>query len=560
MDIDLAKLLHDSDVMLVFTALALGLMLGRLRLGAFSLGPTPGVLLVAILFGHWGFQIEFSTESLGFMLFIFCVGIEAGPNFFSSFARDGVRYICLAAVVALAGIAVAYGAGLLLDIDRGLTAGMLAGSLTSSPTLAGAQGAVVKLAGELGPEARDAMINRISVGYAITYVVGMLGLLAMIRLLPRLLGLKLDVAAREIAIERGITEGRRRTVRTPILRAYKVTPEAAQSVRGLTLREIGMYEKFGLSVDRIKRQGTVFIPDSETVLEEGDEIALVGYPISHARSQLEFAEESVESFDADLLEFQIVSVPIVIAATRIVGQTLAQLDVQGRHGCFVESVQRARIPLPVKPDLALSRGDIVTVSGEQHRVDELAHELGFVEKASDTTDLMSFAMFFAVGLLLAQLNVLVGEISVTLGAAGGLLTMGILMGYFRTRNPLVGNIPQGAINVLKDLGLNIFMVSIGLNAGETVVATLLENGATLVACGLVIALLPLLVGYLVGHLAMRMNPALLMGALTGAMTSTPALATLIEASRSNIPALGYAGTYTFANVFLTLGGAAIISL
>ena len=155
---------------------------------------------------------------------------------------------------------------------------------------------------------------------------------------------------------------------------------------------------------------------------------------------------------------------------------------------------------------------------------------------------------------------LVGEVSITLGTAGGLLALGILMGYFRTRNPLVGNIPQGAINVLKDLGLNLFMVSIGLNAGESVVATLLENGVALVCCGLFIVLVPLLAGYLVGHLVMRMNAALLMGALTGAMTSTPALATLIESARSNIPALGYAGTYTFANVFLTLGGAAIISL
>jgi putative transport protein len=557
MDINLAQLLNDSDVMLVFTALAFGLLLGKLKLGNFQLGSTPGVLLVAILFGHWGFEIEFSTESLGFMLFIFCVGIEAGPNFFSSFAEDGLKYICLAAVVALSGIAITYTAAQLLDIEKGLSAGMLAGSLTSSPTLAGAQGAAVRLTSDIGVEGRDALIGQISVGYAITYVVGLLGLLAVIQLLPRLLGMQLADAAREIAIERGMLEGRRRTIRTPILRAYIITPETAEKLDGRTLRELGMYERIGLSVERIKRDGEIFIPDSETVIQEGDAVALVGYPSSHSRSNLAEVEET---FDADLLEFQIVSQPIVIATTRFVGRTLQELELQAQHGCFAESVQRAQIPLPVRPDLRLNRGDILMVSGEQNRVDNLASELGFIEKASDSTDLMSFSSFFVLGLLFAQLNVLVGDISVTLGSAGGLLATGILMGYFRTRNPLIGNIPQGAINVLKDLGLNLFMVGVGLNAGGSVVETLYENGAVLILCGLAIALIPLLAGYLVGHLAMRMNPALLMGALTGAMTSTPALATLIETSRSHIPALGYAGTYTFANVFLTLGGAALITI
>ncbi|MDJ0878848.1 MAG: TrkA C-terminal domain-containing protein, partial [Halieaceae bacterium] len=287
------------------------------------------------------------------------------------------------------------------------------------------------------------------------------------------------------------------------------------------------------------------------------EVALVGYPSSHARSNVDL---SAESFDADLLEFQIVSRPIVIARSAGVGKRLQDLDLQARHGCFVEGIERTQVPLPVKPDLLLNRGDVLTVSGELHRVELLVEELGFVESSSDSTDLMSFAMFFTAGLLLAQLSVLFGEISITLGAAGGLLASGILMGYFRSRSPLVGNIPQGAINVLKDLGLNLFMASVGLSAGASVIATLVDSGVVLVLLGLVIALVPVIIGYLVGTLVLKMNPALLLGALAGAMTSTPALSTLVDASRSNIPALGYAGTYTFANVFLTLGGAAIITL
>jgi putative transport protein len=134
------------------------------------------------------------------------------------------------------------------------------------------------------------------------------------------------------------------------------------------------------------------------------------------------------------------------------------------------------------------------------------------------------------------------------------------MGYFRARNPVFGYIPQGAINVLKDLGLNIFMVSVGLAAGGDIVDALLKSGPAIILGGACIMLFPLLVGYLYGALVLKMNPVLLLGALTGAMTSTPALKSLNDMTDSAVPALGYAGTYTFANVFLTLGGASIIML
>ena len=163
-------------------------------------------------------------------------------------------------------------------------------------------------------------------------------------------------------------------------------------------------------------------------------------------------------------------------------------------------------------------------------------------------------------MLIAQLSLVLGELTVTLGSAGGLLASGILLGHYRARNPIMGHIPQGAINILKDLGLGIFMVGIGLNAGEDFVSIILESGLQVVAAGLLIVLIPLSLGFLAGHFLLRMNPALLLGAIAGAMTSTPALEVLNDMAKSNIPALGYAGTYTFANVFLTLGGAAIITM
>ena len=221
---------------------------------------------------------------------------------------------------------------------------------------------------------------------------------------------------------------------------------------------------------------------------------------------------------------------------------------------------RAQVELPLDRSLRLERGDVLEVSGERHRLEKFASKIGCIEHESDVSDLVTFSYFFLGGLLLGQFSVLFGDLRITLGNAGGLLLAGIFMGFFRARNPMFGYIPQGAINMLKDLGLNIFMVSVGLSAGGDILDAMQESGLVILLGGACIMLIPLLVGYLYGSLVLKMNPILLLGALTGAMTSTPALKSLNDMAGNSVPALGYAGTYTFANVFLTLGGASIIML
>lgn len=557
MEIDLIRLLQASDVLLLFTTLAFGLLLGRLRLGSFEIGSTAGVLLVALLFGHWGFDFHAQTERLGFMLFIFCVGIEAGPNFFSNFAQDGARYIVIAMVVALTGVLVTMTAARLLQLEPALAAGMLAGSLTSTPTLVGAQDAATLQAAQLGAEEGGALIAQISVGYAMTYVVGLVGLLTVIRYFPKLLGIDLQQEARKVATERGLGSNRRRNVRTPVLRAYEVSEAVAAEIGGRTLRELGLFEQSGLIVERIKRDGKLFEPDSETVVTQGDRVALVGFPVSHRGSTL---SEGSEVYDPDLLEFVMDEAEVVVTRNQVVGGQLGELQLESEYGCLVDGITRAQVELPLNRGVVLNRGDVLSVSGERNRLQHFAVKVGFISERTDVSDLMSFSFFFILGLMIAQLSLVVADMRITLGNAGGLLVGGILLGYFRGRNPSFGHIPQGAINMLKDLGLNIFMVSVGLSAGADIVEALLDSGPTILLCGVLIMMLPVATGYFVGTVVLKMNPVLLLGAITGSMTSTPALKTINDMTNSSIPALGYAGTYTFANVFLTLGGATIASL
>ncbi|RLA43697.1 MAG: transporter, partial [Gammaproteobacteria bacterium] len=451
MDFSVFQLLQGSDVMLLFTVLGFGLLLGRIKLGSFEVGTTTGVLLVALLFGNWGLDFSAQTESLGFMLFIFCIGIEAGPNFFSTFAQDGVRYIVIALVVAATGVLIAVGIAHALDLDAGLAAGMLAGSLTSTPTLVGAQDAATQQAALLSASERVSLVSQISVGYAMTYVVGMVGLLLALRYLPPLLNINLQEEARQIAAARGLSSDRRRTIRTPILRAYLMT--TTEQIAGRSLRELALYERFGLLVERIKRDGKIIEPDSETVIELGDRMALVGFPNSHAHSELKVAEQV---YDPDLLEFQMGSEDVVVSKATAVGLTLGELRLE-EYGCFADGVSRAQMELPLDKDLTLNRGDVLTVSGERQRLLDFAEKIGFINQKSDVSDLISFSFFFVLGLVIAQFSLVVADMRITLGSAGGLLASGILMGYFRARNPTFGHVPQGAINILKDLGLNLFM-------------------------------------------------------------------------------------------------------
>ena len=557
MDIDLAALLQASDVMLLFAALGMGLLIGKIRLGDFQLGNTPGVLLAAIALGAWGFDLDAQTESLGFMLFIFCVGIEAGPNFFSNFLQDGARYISIAAIMVVTAVTVTNVVARLLDLDPGLAAGMLAGALTSTPTLVGAQDAVAQQMSHLTAEQRSLIIGQISVGYAMTYLVGLLGLLLILRYLPVVMRFDPREQAQKLARARGMDSERRRNVRTPILRAYEIGETGESPVVGKSLREIGIYQRAGLIVERIKRDTELLEPDPDLVLCAGDKVALVGYPSSHGKSDI---DHSTEVYDADLLEFRMDAVHVVVANPEMIGTPLSELELENRYGCLIDGVTRAQVELPVDRSLRLDRGDVLEVSGERNRLRKFAKKIGTIEHESDVSDLMTFSFFFLGGMLLGQFSLLFGELKVTLGNAGGLLLAGILMGFFRARNPMFGYIPQGAINVLKDLGLNIFMVSVGLAAGADIIEALMDSGLTVLLGGACIMLVPLTVGYLYGSLVLKMNPILLLGALTGAMTSTPALKTLNEMSDSAVPALGYAGTYTFANVFLTLGGASIIML
>ncbi|EGR0941256.1 aspartate:alanine antiporter [Vibrio cholerae] len=557
MNIDVVLLLEQNPILLIFVVLAIGLSFGKIRFGSFQLGNSIGVLITSLIMGHLGFSFTPEALTIGFMLFIYCVGIEAGPNFFGIFFRDGKHYLILSLVVLLTATWIAYFGGYYLNLDYGLAAGMMAGALTSTPVLVGAQDALNSgLAAVPRHMDLSLILDNVSVGYAMAYLIGLISMIMFAKLLPKLQKQNLSDSAQQIAQERGL--GSQRKVYLPIIRAYRVGPELINWIDGRNLRELGIYRQTGCYIERIRRHGILAHPDGDAILQEGDEIALVGFPDSHARLDPSF-RNGKEVFDRNLLDLRISEEEIVVKSDSIAGKRLSDLNLS-EYGCFLNRVVRAQIEMPMDLDIVLAKGDVLQVSGEKSKVKGLADKIGFISVHSQMADLLAFCSFFILGILFGLVTMTFGQVSFSLGNAVGLLLSGITLGFLRANHPTFGYVPQGALNMVKDLGLAIFMVGIGLNAGSKMFQHLSEVGVQVIGLAFLVSVVPVVFAYLVGAYILKMNRALLFGAIIGARTCAPAMDVVNEYAKSTIPALGYAGTYAIANILMTLTGTIFILL
>jgi len=562
MSIDLFQVFSSSSVLVVFTIVGVGYLVGNIKIAGFEIGSTGGVLLCGLLFGHYGFEIDPIVQSIGFTLFIYSVGWQAGPQILNVLRMDGPRYATLSIVVAAGSLILVVALAIAADLDNGLAAGLMAGALTSTPTLVGAQNAVYAgLAEPLAGFSQNALVERIGVGYAITYIFGTIGLLLMVKFLPRLLGIDLAAEAKKFAFERGFAEGGDKyTIQRPILRAYLVETEVGDDRtlgQGVAAYKAGRTTL--ASIYRIKRGTEILEPSADMMLQKGDKIAFFGTPKDHEAAREHF-ELSEEVLDEELLSAVVDVAEIVVTNNSAIGKTIAEIGFYEKYGCYVSRLTRSQIEMPLLPTTRLQRGDVISLSGESNALEKLVPLIGVEERKVVETDLLTFAGGIVAGLFIGQITIRFGGIDVGIGDAGGLLFSGIMVGFLRANRPTFGRMPAAARFILMEFGLLLFMVGVGINAGSEMLDALTSVGVVMFLCGVAVTVTPLVFGYLFGRLILKMNPAVLLGALTGAMTSTPALAIVQSAAKSTVPSLGYAGTYALANVLLTMAGTIIMIL
>jgi putative transport protein len=544
-------ILRGNSIALLFVVLAAGALIGRINVRGFELGPVTGVLFSGLVFGHFGYELSASSQAFGFVMFIFSVGYQAGPSFFEVLRQEGAKYFVLAMVVATTGFGLAVFLGGLFDFPLGTSAGLLAGAMTTTPTLAAAQDALQSADFVLpeGMAAADAVRN-VTTAYAITYLFGLIGLIIIIRTLPGLLGIDLVAEAQKIGGGDAISVPSERIS----LRAYRVEQT---ELLGMSYSEILAHFPPGAAMVKQRRNGEFLEIDDQSTIELGDEIAIVG---TLERFLVAPSRLGPEIQDAELLEMETESAQIVVTQKDAVGLSLGELSITERYGCFLTAVSRVQVNLPLEPSTELKRGDVLSVTGPSANLDRLGERLGHLERPIEETDLLTLALGIGLGIALGTLTVKVAGISVGLGTAGGLLTTGLVIGYLRSLRPTFGRIPPAARWVFMELGLQVFMAGVGVSAGSGIIDTLVSVGPKLVLCGIAVTVVPVITGWLVGSLLLRLNPAVLLGAITGSMTSGAALSIVNSAARSSVPSLGYTGAYAFANVILTVAGTLIVRL
>ena len=553
---ELHSFLVEHPVGLLFLVVGIGYLIGKARVGSFDLGSVSGVLFTGLVFGYLGYDLSPTVQTMGFVLFIFSVGLQAGPRFFSVLRTDGLRYLSLAVVIGGTGFLLALFLARALEFEPGAAAGLLAGGMTSSPTLAAAQEAL--RAGQIpvpdGASAEQMMTN-VTTAYAITYIFGLVGLILIIRLLPRIVGIDFKAEAAKLATEqRGGVEDAVKVLSDIVVRAYRVTET---EFTGIPLSDI--YARFpGLgAVGKLRRAGELIEITPETVAQVGDEVAVVGF-LHHLLTIGPRIGTEVD--DVELLGDAIESCRIVVMRGKAKHLTLDARDVNDQYGCFLASVQRLGVDVPVGPELQFEAGDVLHATGHRAALDRLGADLGHIERSVDETDLVTFGLGIAVGTFIGGLSIKLAGISVGFGSAGGLLAAGLTIGYLRAIRPTFGRVPSAARWVFMELGLLVFMAGVGLRAGSGILDTLAASGPSLFVAGALVTSIPVLAGFLFGRFVLRVHPVLLLGAITGSMTSGAALSIVNREAGNSIPSLGYTGAYAFANVLLTLAGSVILLL
>lgn len=554
----LVHTLRASPEIAIFLAISLGVLIGRIHIGSFHLGSVAGALLMGLVIGQIGLDVPPMAKSVFFVLFIYAVGFKSGPEFFGSLNRGTLKLVVLSVVLCGTALVSILAMNAIFHFDAGFTAGLGAGALTDTAIMGTASSAINQLS--LDAAAKAELNSHMAVAYAITYLFGTIGLVVFVgSVAPLLLGIDVRESARELELQLGIAR-EEDAITVPytriVVRAHQVA--AGGGAEGKTIAEIEALHD-DLSVERVVRGEQILERDQALVLRAGD-IAGV-YAIREAVGTL--AQWIGPEVDHPVsLSFPTRQAEIVLTTPTYSGRTVSQVKAllagNARPGCFVVSITRQGLDLPPLPETVLRCGDVITLNGRTASVDAMAAQLGRIREASYHSDIAIHTLGMVVGSLVGLLSTHVGMIPVELGVGGGVLVVGLLIGWYNSRHPEVGALPPAAQWAFAEFGLTAFGAVVGLLAGPAAITALQENGLEILLAGVVVTLVPPLVALYVGRYLLGLHPMILLGALAGAQTEAASMNKIIDQSGSSTPVIGFTVCYAISNVLLAVCGPIIV--
>ena len=510
-----------------------GIMLSKIKIGGISIGVT-WILFVGIVAGHFGMTVDENTlhfiKEFGLILFVFSIGLQVGPGFFSSFKEGGLRMVaCAAAVVALGAVAT-YIIHLVTGTPMTTMVGVMSGAVTNTPGLGAAQQAYTDLMGENDPT--------IALGYAVAYPLGVVGVilsLVAIRFLTRV-----DFAEENKALEA------MRAEQTNVVRFSVEFTNGA--LEGLTVAHLRELVNRSFVISRIMHEdGEITIADASSRLKLGEKLRVISSPedkeavLAFLGQQIEMSKEEWGAGSDS--HTQLVSRRIVITKPEINGKKFSDLRLRSRYGINITRVNRAGIDLIPYQGMELQMGDRVMVVGNETAIEQVAGVLGNSMKKLREPQLLTIFLGIALGVLFGSMPLMNIPQPVKLGLAGGPLIVAILIGRFGPHYGLVTYTTMSANLMLREVGLAMFLAGVGIGAGEGFVEAIVGGGYRWIGYGFIITVLPMLIVGLYARLKLKMNYYTLMGLLAGSSTNPPALGYANSTAGNDMPALGYATVY-----------------
>ncbi len=524
--------LITKDYFVLFLVIGLGIAIGKIKIKGIYFDLS-AVIFVAIFFGYLyhTFGIDFDMpkiiQNVGLVLFIYTIGMQAGPSFFSSFKEQGLKLIILAGVTVISGAIVAISISYIYGTHMIMMTGLLTGALTSTPGLAAAIEA-----------SHDPLA---SIGYGIAYPFGVLGVILFVKLSPKLL--RIDIAKEEEDYKLKSTSN------TPPIsnRNFIVSNE---NVDGKTIKELNIRFMTKANVSRIMKPNQESVsPTPDTVLHIGDIVKAVG------------TENALKRFEVLIGHPTDKKIPrsgnyevkwYVVSNKDIVNKTIGELNLLENYLATITRIRRSAIDLTSRPTTRLRYGDKVLVSCTKGNVPAVTELFGDSIKSVDETSFLPVAFGIVVGVLVGAISFPLGGIHFKLGLTGGVLLAALILSWKGKTGPIIWNLSGPANQILRQFGLLLFLTPVGLKAGGSLESAIAEHGMVLFLYGAVITLVPMIISVLVGRFILKLNFLSILGALTGGMTSTPGLSATDSMTESDAPQVAYAAVYPFALVLIII--------
>ncbi|MBN2134954.1 MAG: hypothetical protein JW737_04420 [Acidobacteria bacterium] len=519
----MADLIHNP-IFTLFLIIGTGILIGKIRFGSFSFG-APAILLVAFFFGHCGCLMPEMIRNFGLVLFIYTIGLQAAPTFFTILNKRAVTFIIISLTVVSFAAVFSATLSTLFGIDKALTIGIFNGALTSTPGLA------------VGIEALGS--EEVSLGYGIAYPVGLLIITLFIQILVKLPGFDPKKEEKKYKDRLGLK---------PVNIYISVIKAQNTAAIGKSFADLNLSEKHEeVTVSRVKRGASIFTPDSEYKIRKGDLLKVVGTESGIKTAQLIIGEKTDEDIPASK---NIKSLSLIVTNRMIIGKSLGSLRLRSMYGANVTRLSRNGVEIPASHDFVLSLGDKVRLACPVSSEIQVKSLFGNALSQYWANALLPISIGIVVGFLLGQVRFeLPGIFSFKLGATGGPLISGLIFGRLIRTGPVMWAIPYRATTLLREMSLAMFLTAVGTSAGSIMVKTLKLGGVKMLLISAATTLTALVFTALIFSFLVKIDRLSLMGALSGGMTSSSSLGAVASTVETNIPQTVLAQVFPFALIW-----------